>query len=280
MTTLKTCCPSQLFAAIVIILASCRSYGTSVIVKVDGKAIFLVADNREGWMSGGVTRYTDDACKILPLGHSAVAAMGTVSQYSSSKLIFSAFEDARTAFAGVGDDTRSLAREWGKLSVKHVAEYYNSDPNSAPQLRGVSRKGLDAGIFVGWINHQPVVRPEYVILNYGLFESVDDSFPMLVEDNSLNPATMELVAEQSNRAKEVAQRWKTNSIKYPASERVWRHMMFLISETAKIDSTVSPSSDVLELVDSGKQVWLHHSICNRGAQLPHRLTERKAETSP
>jgi hypothetical protein len=259
----------RLLTAAIVVLTSATCYATTVVVKIDGKSIFIAADNRQGLSTNGDSpQFSDNACKILLLGHSVVAAMGEVTHShddaEGSKLLVDALADARAAAAAASvgsDDTTALAVQWGKLSVKHVADFYNSHLDSAMKLRGVARTGLNAAIFVGWNNHVPIVRTDFVFLDNGNFEAADTSFPMLVDDNSLNATTQELIAGTTDRAKQSMQRWRVVAQKYPASERVWRHLMFLISETAKIDNTVSQSSDVLQVSDSGKIIWLHRSIC-------------------
>jgi len=55
--------------------------------------------------------------------------------------------------------------------------------------------------------------------------------------------------------------WKSKSIQYAANERPWRRLAFLIKETSKLDSNVSPTSDVLEISMANKIVWLQRTAC-------------------
>ena len=249
-------------------LTSTTGQATTIIFKVDATAIYVVADNRAGLsIDGKPSQVSDRSCKIISLGQTTVAVAGEVSRFQNlsvrPELAQDAFSDVRTAFAAVGDDDLDrLAEKWSGLSAKHTSEYYNSHPDLwIRDLEPVSEKNLATGVFLGWRQHQPEVKLTDVRWQNHEFEAVNLVFSHPLEEHSLNPLTQELIDGNTSRAKDTARRWQTISRQYSPTEQVWRHMMFLVSETSKIDPTVSPSSDVRRVMKSGKMDWLHNSVC-------------------
>lgn len=239
-----------------------------MLVKLERHRILVAADTRGGRSSLGQEGYTDDWCKIHSLGHTVFAIAGMVGhshvQSGRQLLDWDALLDAKTAYRTSGDNTDALANQWGKLSAAHIAAYARSNPNDASrEFAGLSGSIVYGGFFLNWVFGSPILKVDYVSVEGGGILSRETTLLRVAFEQSTNSVTQELVKGETQRAKKAAHLWKLSSHAYPPTEISWRHMQFLIEETSRFDHTVSPTSDIMEILDSGKVSWLMNTACGK-----------------
>jgi hypothetical protein len=232
-------------------------------VKLEKRRILVAADNREGLAVGTSSNLSDSQCKIRSFDGTVVAFSGVVSYWdSSSKLGWNAFSDAQEAYQSHGESAPGFARTWIKLLDGHVGAFARSDPNFIHDLGLSPGDIVCGGYFLRWVFGSPVVLLEWVIPEANLIRVNEyGKLPEMGTEESTNKTTQELIEGQTPRAKAVALKWKSLSQRYPKSEVSWRHLEFLIRETSKLDPTVSPTSDVVEITSSNKLIWRSKIVC-------------------
>lgn len=251
------------------VLAAPQLHATSIIVRLEKDRILVATDNRAGMTSrsafGSSSSTVDNACKIHLFGGTAVAVAGTISNSESrSHQGWDAFSDAQMAYQLKGENTAEFAKTWDKLSADHVAAYALSNPNFVNDFGIKSGATIMYGAyFLRWIFGSPVVLLEWVAPEANRIQTYEYVVPpALGAEMSTNAKTEELIKGETPRAQAVARKWKLLSRQYPQSDVSWRHLEFLIRETSKLDTDVSPSADVLEITTSDKFIWLHKSACH------------------
>jgi len=245
-----------LLTVIAVALTIAPAQATSVVFRVDGKRILIAADNRNGEI--------DNACKIRKVGRTIVSFSGTVA-HSRGRTDWDALGDAHTAMAKFGDNPGQLGTGWAATTGKNIATYAaRIGPGSAMQeLTSFRGNMVCEALFFGWAFGLPSSRFEGLTLNPDGHVTISgyDVPPSGGIERSLNDISQELIDCKTKRAKDTARRWTAASVKLPKSERVWRHLQFIIQETSKYDQSVSRDSDVIEVLPSGAAVWLSRSLC-------------------
>lgn len=258
-------------ACLVLFVACLPSAGTTLIVKQDGSHILLAADTRQGiTITDSSTQYQDGSCKVYAAGKSSLYSVSgheTHSHIGTSGVVvdWSGIRDAQTAFISSGGNIVRFAKEWGSLVREHIRDYAQHDPSGfLRDMKGAEDQNILGGLFAGWIFGSPVVKAEmvsYVETPMGVrldLSDYDIKLPLL----STNKITEELIKGETPRAKEVANRWKSESLRYPLGERSWRYLQFLVKQTNAFDQTVSTGSDIAEITFSGRIVWLSRTACH------------------
>jgi hypothetical protein len=181
-----------------------------------------------------------------------------------------ALTDVASAFRVKGSYPETFAETWAKVFQEHVVAYKKSNPNFFGDLNLSPGNGVCGAIFFGWVFGTPQIVNENISADQGgVKRESTTQLPPIGKEESLNPITQELIKSSSDRAKATAQRWRTESRHYPKGELDWRHMEFLIRETSKLDPTVSPTSDVLEITASNHLIWHRRVACTEAASLHH-----------
>lgn len=261
---------------ILVLLLFCAhpASGTTIVVKFEKTRVLIAADTRADTsgphLAEAKHQIADDRCKVLSLGRTGASMIGLVDYHqaepSDTIADWNAMSDAKLAYSAIGDDTQKIATEWAQRSVLHYQEFYREVPSRVSALAsGNAQHVLDAAIFVSWKNQAPLFIVEVVTLDATRLlpiSSAELTPPITDAERSLNSFTQELIDGETDRAKDVAKRWDMETKKFPPSELAWRHLEFLIEETSKIDPTVSPSSDILEIPIDGKPSWITKSACN------------------
>lgn len=266
-TKLKLCVQAALLALLG--TSAPIGHGTTVLVKQEPGRVFVAADERVQLRStdSRQIKNVDTTCKIHQVGASTFSEIGNseIYQMKDGKRIsyWSAQVDLREAFHSVGDDVIALARAWGVKARNHLANRLRAAgirPGDIVQGPGHVVVG---GVFVGWRSRLPLVRVSRLIATAPGDEIVEQESDLRMDLSvgSNNLHTEELMDGKTGRAVAAAKRWEVESLRYPGHERGWRYLAFLVRETSKIDETVSPKSDIVELFPTGKLVWLQRSAC-------------------
>jgi hypothetical protein len=259
---------SRLFATLIpirpvliaLVLATIPAHATSIIFKIDANKILIAADTRSGAVNG--------ICKIRKFGHTLGAFSGNAAHYHGPTAFkmsrdWDVLADAEDAFNRVGDDPSELGDKWAEISAHHIASYADQvGPNSAiRELTSPPDNLACEGVFFSWVSSDPrFVFEGLTMTATGVKKIKSEDLPRGIE-RSLNNTSQELIDGRSERAKDAIRRWTSDSSKFPKNELAWRHLQFIIQETSRYDKTVSPQSEILELLPSGKAIWLSHSAC-------------------
>jgi hypothetical protein len=252
---------------VLIALVSVQSVcATTIVVKRDGDRLLMAVDNRVGRNISGEKSITwdDHVCKIVSSAHTIAAVFSNAESYREGlqgKFVqdWNALEDIQATIAAIGDDTEKVSTTWVRREAQHFANLQAVDPKSvSTMVLNNPNFVLVGGVFVGWRENLPVLNLAWVTVR---------SDHLLVNETpispefSTNPLTDELIKGQTTRAQSVANGWNILAKKYPAGSRSWRHMQYLVEQTSLLDPSVSRTSDVVEISQSAKPVWLHHSSC-------------------
>jgi hypothetical protein len=242
-------------------------YGTTVIVKLENGRVLVAADERVQLRSTEAHQVTneDKSCKIHQIGASTFSEIGNAEYYQMKNGVkvthWNAQVDLREAFQGVGDDVPTLAHAWGVTTRNHIANRLGMDGIRPGDIAQGPRGLVAGGVFVGWRGRLPVVKVSRLFVAGNELVEREDDLRIDLSMGSNNLHTEELTDGKTERAVAAAKRWKVESLRYPESERSWRYLGFLVRETSKIDETVSPKSDIIELLPTGQLVWLQRSAC-------------------
>ena len=161
-----------------LILLTCSfTSATSVVANLGLKRIILAADTRGGRLELGDPPFShnfhDDVCKIIPLGHAAVAVSGN--QIYKRNVItdpvpdWNALTDAEAAHAAYGDDLHAMAKDWARRSAAQYAVFYAVAPLRVKELASVNNENVLIDAFVvGWQGQVPTLYWEKVYLDESL----------------------------------------------------------------------------------------------------------------
>jgi hypothetical protein len=253
---------------------------TTIIFRRDHSRILIATDTRgdtaTGHVIGGVGPFSheinDSKCKIVILGRTGFSVTGAI-DYSKDQVHgdildnWDALDDAKASFALYGDSAKLVGEEWARRSVDHYSTFYRVAPDRVAAIADSNSHVLEIGLFFSWVGDKPQLIIEVIGFNpppqlVPVFSSEDirevDETELATDGN-----TNELIEGQSERAEASFGRWESEKRKFTSQDLVWRHLQFLIKETSKIDSTVSPESDILEVPLRGKPNWIVAPACQK-----------------
>ncbi len=241
---------------------------TSVIVRASGKHITIAADDLATRM------YSPDpgpyaACKIVPLGKAAFAVAGSIdykNKDSGDKLAnWDARGDAHEAFVNHPMNLRAAAEDWASRAARHYTAFLAAQPQRVLHLAAANKQGvLVLGTFAGWDSQKDAtVIFEWVYLDLTAKRIKSRSFvlPSRSLPYTTNATTQDLIEGNSLRSTEVFVNWQLASANFPAPERDWRWLEFLIQTTSDYDPTVGREVNVLDLTPTRNPSWLQNFSC-------------------
>jgi hypothetical protein len=247
---------------------------TTIIVRYDNGRIFIATDTRRMAQSadGNIVPH-DDQCKIVFLGRTALAITGMESYEKGGPFDlapeWNAFDDAKDAYRSSGDDLIGLADDWAQRVARHFSDFNAVHPDRVTALAQMNTlHSLTRAMFIAWVDNSPTLVIRVITLDSSLLQAptvtVNIGTIPVADDGvtyTSSSVTQELVNAKTGRAAEAERRWADESKKYPESERSWRYLQFLITETSKLEQGVSPQSDILAIPFDGDPYWIEKSTC-------------------
>jgi hypothetical protein len=261
-------------------LTACSVHATSIVVALGRQEVIVAADTRRGeyksstTLGGSSPTFHDDQCKIADFGRAAVAIAGVVEStwngiVADAEANWNAVNVARVAYEAHSDDLHAIAADWARSAVEHYGRFYATHGFELLQTGATDpQHPLLIAFFTGWADKTPLLYVEivYIDQNSGItftpIKSVEAQLPSRELPYSTNSITDELIAGDSERAKEVAAKWKHDEL--PRIKKVnqnWRWIEFLIKSTNDYDTSVGKGVDVLRIPLKGKSKWLQSLAC-------------------
>jgi hypothetical protein len=249
------------------------AHATSVVANLGLKRIILAADTRGGRLELGDSPFShnfhDDVCKIIPLGHTAVAVSGN--QIYKRNVVtdpvpdWNALTDAEAAHAAYGDDLHEMAKDWARRSAAQYAVFYAVAPLRVKELASVNRENVLIDAFVvGWQGQVPTLYWEKVYLDENLPAHIYTSEQLLPYRElpyTTNGTTQALFEGDSSRVEETAAQWRLTATRISAKELDWRWVEFLIRLTGSYDEGVGHDVNVIQIPVGGHAEWLQNCTC-------------------
>jgi len=268
---------SKFFCAVFLLVFGSQADCTTIIFRRDGSNILVAADTRGSLATGdviaGVARFrydvSDRTCKIVPLKTAVFAVTGAI-DYRKGRLDtlddWNALDDAMVASKNDGNNLNLVANDWALRSVTHYQAFLKADPQRVADIVKDHSHILELGQFFYWQDGTPKVLVKIIEFDPGQASPVfSEERVVTITDKELstNNNTQELIDGKTFAAKKVSAEWAKYARKLAPVKLPSKHLQFLIEATSKIDKSVSPESDILQIPEKGTPNWISTSGCKR-----------------
>jgi hypothetical protein len=262
----------------VLLFLSSIGSSTSIIVKVEAKKITIAADTRaedlfDNRVTNLIPHYRDDECKVGGRGAIVFAIAGNA-RYR--KLwhgvydpvdVWDGLQEADQSASHYQSDLIRASDEWGRQAMRHFLRFYNAAPARVRNLASENPMHLVAsGIFAGWANGKATLISEDISLDESQKIRIVGTRRTAYEQAlpyTQNSSSQELIDGISERGARAAVRWYLVAPTFPAKERDWRWLAFVLNVTAEREENVSPrTADVLTVTPNGN-TWLQSDACRK-----------------
>jgi hypothetical protein len=259
-----------------ILMLSGSATATSIVAQVDSNRILFAADTHGDKLDPGSQTSDESECKIVPLGHAALAITGNADYVRNRAddpiASWDSRSDGREAYSAHNGDLLATVADWAERGKRHYLSFYRANPPRVAQLASANSQNiLLVGLFAGFLEGKATLVIEMVYLDINQLTPIRDKqlvFPARDVPYTSNGITRELIEGDSERAKASQSTWKEKNKSVPVSEQKQRRIEFVIQETAKYDRTVGTHVDILEVSPDTNQRWLQNSTCPALSQEP------------
>lgn len=273
-----------LLSSVILFAFTSHSLGTVIIAKLDaGRILFVTDTRRELGRANNIGQFDDtkdDECKTKVIGKIFFASSGAPKYINTEGPLgmpsWDVGEDAENVLRGADpNDLLTVATQWGVAAQVHFRDFDTRNSVAVHALANSNpAKVLIRGFFAAWVNGKPTVVWEDVYVADGMLGPAEIQINQTHTNTvrELPYATDTLVDDMGDSTTPLGQKtlkeWQSKSKNVPKKylERKW--LQFLVTKLSESYSSVSPDSDVYEMLPDGRTRHLVVGACHLPRRKP------------
>ena len=184
-----------------------------------------------------------------------------------NSIAWDGFALGREMYAKHHGNISDAANEWTDRAVTFWTPFFSYQVEDGEALLEIMVSTLVDFDVAGFFRNpdNPESSSDYSNRSHGRTTEVPhkviNTFLPQTEPYSSNPITMELIAGQTERAKTTLAKWLPQLKTTKEADRNWRTLQYLIQQTARYDTTVNRTVNVLEITANQRPRWLQNLTC-------------------